>query len=180
MELVESEYEPGATFSVMLWNFIFWGTADSALAGGGGRETAVLCLANCSFKKGGMYGNDCFKYHNHPRVLCSVEAEGKLDENRRRVNRSREVITMGNNTVVENNETRILNADRVLKVTALQYLKEALCQERYEDCAELVRAAKLFGAQPDDIRVVLTGFARVVMGAPEKLVVVKRIRARRF
>ncbi|HOY08975.1 MAG TPA: hypothetical protein PLB05_02740 [Candidatus Omnitrophota bacterium] len=87
---------------------------------------------------------------------------------------------MGNNTVVKNNETRTLNADNVLKVTALQYLKEALAQECYEECAELVRAAKQFGAHPDDIRVILSGHARRVMGAQEKLVVIKKGWGRRF
>ncbi len=92
----------------------------------------------------------------------------------------KEVIRMKNDIVIENNETRTWGADRVLKVTALQYLEEALAQERYEDCAELVRAAKQFGAQPNDIRVILAGHARRVAGAPRKLTVIKNGWGRRF
>ena len=87
---------------------------------------------------------------------------------------------MGNKTVVKNNETRTLNSDAVLQVTALQYLKEALGQERYEECAELVRAAKMFGAQPGQIRAVLTGNARGAQGGRSKLVVLKKNEGQRF
>lgn len=46
------------------------------------------------------------------------------------------------------------NGDPV-KLTALLYLKEALLQERYEDCAEFVAVAREFGALPVEIRTVL-------------------------
>ncbi len=102
---------------------------------------------------------------------------GELEEKRRRV---KEVIRMRNDTVLENNEARTWGADRVLRVTALQYLKEALAQEHYEDCAELVRAAKEFGAQPNHIRGILTGHGRRVTGAPQTLAVIKKGWGRRF
>lgn len=46
------------------------------------------------------------------------------------------------------------NRDPV-KLTALLYLKEALLQERYEDCAEFVQVAREFGALAVEIRNVL-------------------------
>ena len=87
---------------------------------------------------------------------------------------------MENNTVVQKNETRTLNSDTVLKVTALQYLKETLSQERYEDCAELVRAAKMFGARPEEIREILTGNACGILRARDQLVTLKKSGGRRF
>ena len=50
--------------------------------------------------------------------------------------------------------------DEVLAVTALIYLKEALTNERYEECAEFVRAAKRFGATQSDIKQTLVEGAR--------------------
>ena len=37
------------------------------------------------------------------------------------------------------------------KVTSLIYLKEALAQEAYEECDELIAAALQFGATPEEI-----------------------------
>ncbi len=39
-----------------------------------------------------------------------------------------------------------------VKLTALLYLKEALIREQYEKCAEIVAAAKEFGAQAFEIQ----------------------------
>lgn len=38
-----------------------------------------------------------------------------------------------------------------VKVTALVYLKEALQNQRYEDCADFIQIAREFGAKPAEI-----------------------------
>ena len=42
-----------------------------------------------------------------------------------------------------------------VKLTALLYLKEALQRERYEECSELIRVAKEFGAQDREVEELL-------------------------
>lgn len=42
-----------------------------------------------------------------------------------------------------------------VKLTALLYLKEALLQEKYENCAEFIRVATEFGAELFEIRALL-------------------------
>ena len=42
-----------------------------------------------------------------------------------------------------------------VKLTALVYLREALIEGRYEDCAEIIAIAKEFGALDAEIRVLL-------------------------
>lgn len=39
-----------------------------------------------------------------------------------------------------------------VKVTALNYLREALLRERYEECAEFIKTAREFGATPFEIQ----------------------------
>lgn len=58
---------------------------------------------------------------------------------------------MNNNAVASNQPGDAVVYDRVLKVTSLLYFKDALLNQRYEDCAELIRAAKSFGVQPGEI-----------------------------
>lgn len=58
---------------------------------------------------------------------------------------------MNNNAVANNQPSDAVVYDRVLKATSLLYFKDALFNQRYEDCAELIRAAKSFGAQPGEI-----------------------------
>lgn len=58
---------------------------------------------------------------------------------------------MNNNAVTNNQHNDAVVYDRVLKVTSLLYFKDALLNQRYEDCAELIHAAKSFGAQPGEI-----------------------------
>lgn len=53
-----------------------------------------------------------------------------------------------------------VNPDTALKATALIYLRDALLGERYEDCPELIRAAKGFGADSMEIRTVIAKFLR--------------------
>ncbi len=64
---------------------------------------------------------------------------------------------MQNSLVIRENDA-VLNADEPLKLTALLYLREALEKESYEDCAEIVGAAKEFGAQTSDIRSVIAEY----------------------
>lgn len=47
-----------------------------------------------------------------------------------------------------------------LKVTALDYLKDALVNEEYEQCSELIRLAKEFKASADEVRAVLFDYTR--------------------
>ena len=42
-----------------------------------------------------------------------------------------------------------------VKLTALIYLREALIEERYEECAEIIAIAKEFGALDAEIRILL-------------------------
>ena len=58
---------------------------------------------------------------------------------------------MNNNTITNNRPNDLVVYDRVLKATSLLYFKDALLNQRYEDCAELIRTAKSFGAQPGEI-----------------------------
>lgn len=47
--------------------------------------------------------------------------------------------------------------DQVLKTTALLYLKEAVINEEFERCSELVDSARKYGAEENEIREVLRG-----------------------
>lgn len=48
-------------------------------------------------------------------------------------------------------ETRRI-AKHPVKLTALLYLRDALREERYEECAELIEIAHEFGAKPFEIQ----------------------------
>ena len=56
------------------------------------------------------------------------------------------------NNVVQEQE---LSADQTLKVTALLYLQEALLEQDYESCKELIDAAVNLGASSSDISAVI-------------------------
>jgi len=55
-----------------------------------------------------------------------------------------------NNTVFTYNNKPIA-PDELLKTTSLLYFKEALRHQQYEQCAELIRSAKRFGARQAEI-----------------------------
>lgn len=59
---------------------------------------------------------------------------------------------------MKNNITynKSLSPDATLKVTSLLYFKDALKRERYEDCADLIKSAKQFGASQKEIRQLIT------------------------
>ncbi len=69
----------------------------------------------------------------------------------------KEVINMGNNAILDQQEALEVNTDNILKMTALLYVKEALAQEEYEACPELLGLARKFGAQPNEINKLLAG-----------------------
>lgn len=48
-----------------------------------------------------------------------------------------------------------------VKLTALLYLREALLEERYEECAEFIAIAVEFGAKPFEIKNVLEDRRRI-------------------
>ncbi len=51
-----------------------------------------------------------------------------------------------------------------VKLTALLYLKEALLEERYEECAEFIDIAKEFGAHVFEIQALLENPRRIPRG----------------
>ena len=51
-----------------------------------------------------------------------------------------------------------------VKLTALLYLREALLEERYEECAEFIAIAIEFGAKPLEIKNILEDRRRVPKG----------------
>ena len=62
---------------------------------------------------------------------------------------------MKENPAFKNKLNKPIVHDEVLKATSLLYFKEALFNEKYEDCMELIRLAKRFGARQGDIRRVI-------------------------
>ncbi len=72
------------------------------------------------------------------------------------------------NFTLNKNKNEEQRPDQLLQVTALAYLQDALTNERYEECAQLVKAARQYGAQAREIQKVLvdgakrTRFGRVV------------------
>jgi len=62
---------------------------------------------------------------------------------------------MAQTTFSRSSRNRIRQYRNPLRLTALLYLREALQTERYEECAELIRFAKRFGARNGDIRSLL-------------------------
>ena len=93
-----------------------------------------------------------------------VKQAGSLKENK-----------MRNFLLSNEKQNKPFNHDRILKATALLYLKEALFKEKYEDCAGLIQNAKDFGAEAQEISGLLTDH---VLGVKAKNV--KVIGYRRF
>ena len=63
---------------------------------------------------------------------------------------------MKNNTAIP--ADLAITADQLLKETAFIYLKEALVAQQYEDCAGLIRDAKGFGAEQNEITAILAEY----------------------
>ena len=79
-----------------------------------------------------------------------------------------------------NEKGSLFTDNEALRVTALSYLKEALINERYEECAELIAAAKRFGATGRDVRVAIARGVRSLKLGGKVAVSVKRTFRKRF
>ena len=55
-------------------------------------------------------------------------------------------------------EQKALGTDRLLKLTALVYLKEALIAQEYETCQELIDTAKNLGVDQSDISALIADY----------------------
>ena len=62
---------------------------------------------------------------------------------------------MKNNALL--NQEEVFGADQLVKVTALLYLKEALVNQEYETCPDLVESAKKLGVDPGEISALIKG-----------------------
>lgn len=49
---------------------------------------------------------------------------------------------------------------KLLKVTALLYLKEALYKQKFEQCPELIQTAKRYGASTEEVQTVIARHVR--------------------
>ena len=58
----------------------------------------------------------------------------------------------------------VLEIPNALQVTAILYLQEALAQERYEECAQLIGSAKELGVGQAEISTVLASYVRQLKG----------------
>ena len=63
---------------------------------------------------------------------------------------------MENNVLV--NDDQALGANQLLKLTTLVYLKEALVNQKYETCQELIDTAKNLGVTSGDISAVIADY----------------------
>jgi len=73
-------------------------------------------------------------------------------------------VKVKSNITFNNDKNNPITRDETLKVTALVYFKEALVKQEFEECAELIKAAKRFGAQQAEISDVIAEYARGVEG----------------
>lgn len=84
------------------------------------------------------------------------------------------------NFTLNKNDNNEQKPDELLQVTALAYLQDALANERYEECAQLIKSARQYGAQGRDIQKVLAdGAKRARFGRPSEPVR-KQAGVRRF
>ena len=65
-------------------------------------------------------------------------------------------------SIPQENEALDAQDSQLVKATSLQYLKEALADEAYEECAELIAIAKESGAFDDEVRQVIAAHVRFV------------------
>lgn len=69
---------------------------------------------------------------------------------------------MNRSLMPQKNQTQQGGSDQLVKTTSLLYLKEALTDEAYEECAGLIQAAKEAGADSGEIRQVIAEHIRTV------------------
>ena len=67
---------------------------------------------------------------------------------------------MRNSLVLEKEGSSALAADSLLKATSLLYLKDALEEERYEECGYIIENAKSYGASRSEISAVVAKHIR--------------------
>ncbi len=66
-------------------------------------------------------------------------------------------------------QSQAVTADEILQVTALLYFQEALLNEEYESCKELVDIAKNFGVSSSEINKVIAAYIRTIKaGGPNE------------
>lgn len=73
---------------------------------------------------------------------------------------------MRNNMVFTNQNEKPQAPDELLKTTTLLYLKEALVKQEFEQCAQLIKTAKRFGATDADVKKVLKEYVNGGRGGP--------------
>lgn len=71
---------------------------------------------------------------------------------------------MKRNVLFDVNSKQTPIGEEALKATALLYLQEALRQEEYESCAEIIDSARNLGANSDEIGKVLSDYVRGIGG----------------
>jgi len=74
---------------------------------------------------------------------------------------------MNKNTNLRNGGYQSITPDKMLKATSVIYLKEALINEQFEKCAELIQVAKTFGVQQRVIDRILAEYARGVQAGQQ-------------
>ncbi len=62
---------------------------------------------------------------------------------------------MGTPVLIAPDLTAVRIGRHPVKLTAILYLKQALLEERYEDCPDIIMIAREFGADPYEIRNIL-------------------------
>ena len=62
---------------------------------------------------------------------------------------------MRNDLIFQKTTNEPTQKNEILKITSLIYFKEALEQQRYEECLELIQIAKQFGAIQEEINDVI-------------------------
>jgi len=62
------------------------------------------------------------------------------------------------------NQEKPFNPNETLKLTSLECVKEALVNEKYEICPELIQAAKDAGATRAEIQLLLARYVQMVRG----------------
>ena len=71
---------------------------------------------------------------------------------------------MRNEIAFNKNINKKNNPDEALKYTTLLYLGEALDNERYEECPDLIRSAKRFGATSSQVRKTIARHLKKIKG----------------
>lgn len=60
----------------------------------------------------------------------------------------------------KDNHLKTVPREKLLQVTALLYLKEALYKQNYEQCPELIHTAKRYGASVQEVQKVIARYVR--------------------